>query len=249
MYNDDDLKRLGASKFVSRVTELFDREEMRVVLSNRNPLPLGHAPIIGDLFDVWDEEHISKLRRRTCLALAAQEWFGETGPPWARAISLPVNIPDCQKLEQDENLWPNLVGYYGRSLMYVGYDFQLHPSIVDCCSGLVAHKGTPDYLRAELGQEFLARPLEGLEVSWRTGFADGRPHEPIKVLMGLCWSTPEMIFEELQTLIQARQRLRASGAHEDDLHQWDEQIAIVRQRGYECYPSKFGNPTTYSRLT
>ena len=239
MYNDDDLKRLSAHKFMPHVAELFDREEMRVVLSNRYPLPLGHAPIIGDLFNVWDEEHISKLRRRTCVALAAQEWFHKTAPPLARAISLPVNIRDCQKLEQDENLFPNLVGYYGRSLMGAGYDRLLHPSLADCCSGLRAHKDTPDYLRAEL-QEFSPRLLEGLEVSWGTGFpVDGRPHEPIKVLMGLSWSTPEMIFEELQSLIRGRQRLCNRGADEDTLHEWDEEIAIVHRRGSECYPSKF----------
>jgi len=241
MYNDDDLKRLSAHKFMPHVAELFDREEMRVVLSNRYPLPLGHAPIIGDLFNVWDEEHISKLRRRTCVALAAQEWFHKTAPPLARAISLPVNIRDCQKLEQDENLFPNLVGYYGRSLMGAGYDRLLHPSLADCCSGLRAHRDTPDFLHAEL-QEFRPRPLEGLKVWWETGFEffDDRPHEPIKVLTGLSWSSPEMIFEELQYLIQARQRSRDRGADEDTLlHQWDEAIATVGQRGYECYPSKF----------
>jgi hypothetical protein len=77
-------------------------------------------------------------------------------------------------------------------------------------------------------------------VCWRTGFVAGRPHEPIKVLEGFSWSTPEMIFEELQRFIRARQRLRDSGGDEDTLYQLDENIAIVRQRGYECYPSKFG---------
>ena len=237
MYNDGDLKRLGASKFMSRVAELFDQEEMRVVLSNRYPLPLGHAPIIGDLFYVWDEEHISTLRRRTCVALAGQEWFHKTAPHWARAISLPLNIADCLKLEQDENFFPQLVGNYGSSLITAGRDFQLHPSLANCCSGLRAHKDTPDYLHVEL-QEFLPRPLEGLEVCWRTDFVD--VHEPIKVLESFSWSTPEMIFEDLQSFIRVRQRLRARGAHEDDLHQCDEQIAAVSQRGRECYPSKFG---------
>jgi hypothetical protein len=243
-YSDDDFKRLGAHKFVSRVAELFDREEMRVVLSYsgvRYPLPYGDAPIIGERFDVMNDEYISKLRRRTCVALAAQEWFHKTAPPWARAIGLPVNNRDCQKLEQDENLFLNLVGYYGRSLMEAGLDFLLHPSLADCCSGLRAHRDTPDFLHAEL-QEFRPRPLEGLKVWWETGFEffDDRPHEPIKVLTGLSWSSPEMIFEELQYLIQARQRSRDRGADEDTLlHQWDEAIATVGQRGYECYPSKF----------
>jgi len=224
-YSDDDFKRLGAHKFVSRVAELFDREEMRVVLSYsgvRYPLPYGDAPIIGERFDVMNDEYISKLRRRTCVALAAQEWFHKTAPPWARAIGLPVNNRDCQKLEQDENLF-------------------LNPSLADCCSGLRAHRDTPDFLHAEL-QEFRPRPLEGLKVWWETGFEffDDRPHEPIKVLTGLSWSSPEMIFEELQYLIQARQRSRDRGADEDTLlHQWDEAIATVGQRGYECYPSKF----------
>ena len=123
----------------------------------------------------------------------------------------------------------------------VEYDYLLHPSLADCCSGLVAHKDTPDYLRAEL-QEFRPRPLEGLEVWFQTEFEffDGRPHGPIKVLGGFFWSTPEMIASELQSFIRARQRAHNDGVPEDELHQCDEQIAIVRQRGRECYPSKFG---------
>ena len=241
MYNDDDLKRLGARKFEKRVAELFDREEMQVVLSNagrtRWTLPCGHAPIIGELFDVMDDEYISKLRRRACVALAAQEWFRETAPPWARAIPLPLSIAGCQKLEQDENLRPNLVGHYGSSLMMLDYDYKLHPSLADCCSGLRAHKDTPNYIHAEL-QECPPRPLEGLEVWWET--VDDRPHEPIKVLGGFSWYSLEMIFSELQAFIHGRQRLCDWGVHEDTLHQWDEQIAVVGQRAYECYPSKFG---------
>jgi len=89
-----------------------------------------------------------------------------------------------------------------------GRDFLRHPSIADCCSGLMAHKDTPDSLRAEL-QEFRPRPLEGLEVWWKTEFEffDGRPHGPIKVLGGFSWSTPEMIASELQSLIRGRQRV------------------------------------------
>ena len=127
MYNDDDLIRLGAHEFMSAVAEQFDREEMRVVLSKRHPLPLGHAPIIGDLFGVWDEEHIAKLRRLAGVALAFEKWFRETAPPWARTISLPLNIADCQKLAQDENLFPKLVGNYGFSVIMAGRDFLRHP--------------------------------------------------------------------------------------------------------------------------
>jgi hypothetical protein len=200
---------------------------------------IGHAPIIGDVFDVMNEEDCFKTRRLTCVALAAQKWFRATAPSRARAIPLPLNIADCQKLERDENLWPQLVGNYGFSLRMVEYDFQLHPSIADCCSGLMARKDTPDWLRDEL-QEFPARPLEGLEVWWETGFVDGEPHEPIKVLMGLSWSTPEMFFSELQSMVRGRQRLCEHGAGEDYLRKWDEQMAIVSQRARECYPSKFG---------
>ena len=238
MYNDDDLIRLGAHKFMSTVAEQFDREEMRVVLEfsgKTDPLPYGHAPIIGEPFDVMDDEYIFRLRRFACVALAGQEWFSKTAPALARAIRLPVNISDCLKLKQDENLFPKLVGNYGSSLIMAGRDFQLHPSIADCCSGLMAHKDTPDYLRAEL-QEFRPRPLEGLEVWWHTEFVD---YEPIKVLGGFSWSTPETIASELQSFIRARQRAHNRGAHEDTLAKWDEQIAIVSQRARECYPSKF----------
>jgi len=244
MYNDDDLIRLGAHKFMSAVAEQFDREEMRVVLEfsgKTDLLPYGHAPIIGEPFDVMDDEYIFKLRRFACVALAGQEWFSKTAPALARAIRLPVNISDCLKLKQDENLFPKLVGNYGSSLIMAGRDFQLHPSIADCCSGLMAHKDTPDSLRAEL-QEFRPRPLEGLEVWWETEFEffDGS-HKPIKVLGGFSWSTPEMFASDLESRIRGRQRVRDLGAAEDYLHRWDEQTAIVRQRASECYPSKFGH--------
>ena len=101
----------------------------------------------------------------------------------------------------------------------------------------MAHKDTPDSLRAEL-QEFRPRPLEGLEVWWKTEFEffDGRPHGPIKVLGGFSWSTPEMIASELQSLIRGRQRVCNGGVPEDELHQCDEQIAIVHRRGLRVLP-------------
>src|SRR5262249_14405227 len=169
--HDDDFNRLGAHKFVSHIAELFDHEERWALVHSWDGC--GHAPIIGNLFNAWDDEDCFKTRRLACAALAAQKWFGEIGPPWARAIPLPVNIADCQKLEQDENLRLNLIGYYGFSLMMVRYDYLLHPPFADYVSGLMADKDTPDCLRAdpdsklfqELFQEFPPRPLEGLYVT------------------------------------------------------------------------------------
>src|SRR5262249_41373833 len=128
---------------------------------------LGCAPITGDFFNVMDDEDCFKTRRLVCVALAAQKGFRETAPPLARAVPLPLNAADRQKLQWDENFWPRLVCNYGSSLMMVDYDYLLHPSLADCCCGLMARKDTPNDIRAEL-REFPARPLEGLEVSWET---------------------------------------------------------------------------------
>jgi len=217
MYSNDDLKRLGAHKFMPHVAELFDQEERQVLLRGKDTL--GHAPIIGLLFGVWDEEYISKLRRWACVACAAKKWFCEAAiiPPWARAIPLPVSIADCQKLEQDENPRPNLVGLFGSSLMMLHYDYLLHPPPVDYISGLMADPNTPDHLRTdpELLREFPPRPLEGLDNC-------------------LKWSSPEMVFSELQRYLRLRQRWQSRGMLQQT--EWaDERIAQLSQ----IYPGRF----------
>src|SRR5262245_18673805 len=228
MYNDDDLIRLR-----QHIGNLFEERELAAIYRGEKYV---RTPFTDVKYYVWDEEHIAKLKRVECNAVAANKWFRETAPPWARAIGLPLSIADRQKLTQDENLRPNLVGHYGFSLMMVKYDYQLHPSIADCCSGVLAHKGCPDYLHAKL-QEFRPRPLEGLEVWWETGFVDFLGGQTIKVLAGFSWSSLEMIASELQSAIRGRQRWCNDGVDGDYLHEWDENIAFVSQRARECYPS------------
>jgi len=171
-------------------------------------LEFDELPYTEDLYQVTYEPLFPHLKRVICCGLAAKKWFRETAPPCARAIPLPLGFLNCKKLQGNaENNKIVLVGHFGSSLMGVNYDYQLHPPFYDYPCGLMADPCTPLHLREdpELLREFPPKLLEGL--------------------YGMCWSTPEMIFSVLQSLIHGRQLLRDRGVPEDELHQWDKTIA------------------------
>jgi hypothetical protein len=234
MHTDPDFVRLGAHNFERRIRRIFEQRELQAIARGQ---PFTRTPFTNMLYEVWNEESIAKLKRVECCALAARKWwrtYRHTLPSWAWTTALPISDAKCEELTSDQNLRLNFVGYYGGSLKRADWDYERHPSVLDCCSGLMAHEDCPDYIRAdrELLQEFRPKPLVGLSVRCVTGYLDGRP---FKVLDDLYWSTPEMICAELQSLIYIRQCYCDHGVAEEYLQEWDEHIARVSR----VYPDKF----------
>ena len=89
---------------------------------------------------------------------------------------LPLRWKDCEELTNHDNVRFNLVGLFGSSLRFSGWDDQ-HPPFAPFVSGLMAYESTPDAIRNDPGLrfEFPPQPVEGL--------CDGR----------LYWRDPELI--------------------------------------------------------
>jgi hypothetical protein len=178
------------------VAEQFEQEETRVILRGDR---LGHAPVIGALFSVWNEPHIAKLKREVRNAISAIKWHKEHAPPWA----VPLLVNDAELDVDYSNLSPpeQLVRYFGSSMRNLEFDITVHPTFPIWTAGVLAHPDTPDEIRndRELRAQFSPKALPGLD--W-----------------GLCWRTPEMIEEYRQHIAGLPAHWRANGITESEEH-------------------------------
>ena len=185
-----DFSQLCACESEKYVAELFEQEETQVLLRGER---LGHAPIIGTLFSVWDEPDIANLKQQVWRALGAQKWHERHAPPWA----VPLRVSHAELDEIDYwNLSPpqQLRYYFEISLQNSRWNFWVHPIFPIYAGGAMAHPDAPDEIRndRELRAQFRAKALPGLD--W-----------------GLCWRTPEMIEEYRQHIAGLPAHWRAMG--------------------------------------
>jgi len=155
--------QLCADEFAKHVDELFDREIEQALA--REP-PLGHAPIIGTLFDAVDEDAIAKLKRLACAARAACIWHRKSAPPWAR--DLPVSDTDPLFDRQRNELTPRqqILRYFAYSLRWNDWEYEEHPVFPTYARGVMSYDFAPDELRndPDLIKEFPPRPLAGIDI-------------------------------------------------------------------------------------
>jgi hypothetical protein len=131
--------------------------------------PIIEVPWIGGVYCPRDKrENYADLMQQACKAACAQKWFDMTGPKWARPFGLPLRMEDFDTLERDPDNKQKLLGMYGRSLRWEGWDYLIHPSINVFGSGVTEFLWSPRELRTdpELQRLFPPRRLEGL--TWTT---------------------------------------------------------------------------------
>lgn len=126
---------------------------------------LGHAPIIGTLFDAVDEDDIAKLKRLACAARAACIWHRKFAPPWAR--DLPVDETDPLFNQHCSELTPRqqLFRFFTYSLRAFEWDYEEHPVFPTYARGVMNYDFAREEIRndPQLKAEFPPRPLAGLD--------------------------------------------------------------------------------------
>jgi hypothetical protein len=120
-------------------------------------------PVVGNLF-IPDLEDRSQFMPVIIAALAARAKFYREVPE--RPI-LPLRQEDCEALANDDRPQVQVVGLFGDSWRYAGWDRQ-HPSFRRYCCGLLACDYAPDEIRNDrsLQLEFPPVRLDGLADGW-----------------------------------------------------------------------------------
>ena len=192
-----DFSQLCACESEKYVAELFEQEETQVLLRGER---LGHAPIIGTLFSVWDEPHIANLKQQIWRALGAQKWHERHAPPWA--VPLRVSHAELDGIDYYDLSAPQQLRYYfEKSLQNLEWNFWVHPTFPIWAAGALAHPDAPDEIRndRELRAQFLPKALPGLD--W-----------------GLYWRTPELIEACRQSIAGLPAHWRANGIAMSEEH-------------------------------
>jgi len=122
---------------------------------------LDRAPIIARLFSHQDAEHLHKLKLEIFAAVAARKYFRWHAPHWVP--DLPIRRDEIDAMQNADNIVDWLVGVHAESLMFQGWNYQIHPSFFDHVCGI--HDAAPDELREDpmLYQIFPAKKLLGLD--------------------------------------------------------------------------------------
>jgi len=122
---------------------------------------LDRAPIIARLFSPQDADHAFKLKQAICAAVVARRYFRWHAPHWVP--DLPIRRDEIDAMQNANNTVDWLVGVHAESLMFQGWNYQIHPSFFDHVCGI--HDAAPDELREDpmLYQIFPAKKLLGLD--------------------------------------------------------------------------------------
>jgi hypothetical protein len=116
-----------------------------------------------------EQELHAELVREVARTLAAQ-WHEESAPAWA--CQLPVELQVCESLIYNDCNALKLLGYYGRSMLWSGWNFERHPDFNTYCRGIMASRIGPMDVRMdeELLQMFPPKALAGLTtpLQWRS---------------------------------------------------------------------------------
>jgi hypothetical protein len=105
--------------------------------------------------------NLPQLRQRVINVLSAREWFRRTAPSWAPP--LPIRVAECEALGNGTDHRLALLGFFGISLAFEGWDYTGHPTFPCYASALLAHPHTPHRLRddPELKRSFHPKSLRG----------------------------------------------------------------------------------------
>ena len=119
-------------------------------------------PITGGGF-VWGIDSITTQKKEAIVALLAREWVAKNGPQ--DAPPLPLCLDDRDAMRSAGGL-EAIFGFYARSLSFVDYDVDEHPSFDDFACGLMAVAVATGLWSlekdAQLLMRFPPRPLEGM---------------------------------------------------------------------------------------
>jgi hypothetical protein len=155
----------------ARLIELCSRA-IEKLFENPVLLPgtgLATLPIIGNLYIPDLETDHSEFIPMILAALVARERFRREAPGWP---PLPLHENDIELLKGDDRPQIQVVGLFGDSWKYTGWD-KRHPLFCDYASGLLACDYAPDEIRNDrsLQKEFPPLPLAGLcdeSLHWRS---------------------------------------------------------------------------------
>lgn len=136
----------------ARVDRLFKNAPDRIEEERCNPVT-GSRWVIG--LDPIEEQKQAAYR-----ALRAGAWFAENGPP--DAPPLPLKHHEREKLKIGG--LTHVVAWFARSLEYLEYDYETHPSFDEYARGVMASPYAPDSIKQDeaLLKRYPPRPLDGL---------------------------------------------------------------------------------------
>jgi hypothetical protein len=153
-----------AKKMRDRITLLCEREYDRMVEEEREERRrqkyLLTAPHIGDKYHARQHDDIM---RKVAKAIAASAWHERTTSiSWARP--LPLEMGWCETLINNDRNELKLLGYFGRSLRWNNWDFEIHPVFDVFCSGVTEWFLSPPEITMdkELLRMFPPKALVGL---------------------------------------------------------------------------------------